>query len=390
MTSRRSRAARWARRAGGAVALAALAACSTGPSPSSPSSEPSSSVPSSSATATGEGSTGAGEPAAPPPRPITLAFAGDLHFEGVLRDRLGDPATAVAPATRTLAAADLAIVNLETAVGSGGRPEPGKRFTFQAPPAAFAALAAGGIDVATMANNHVLDFGRASLGSTFAAIRAAEAGRPPLSVVGIGRDAEGAFRPAHRRVDGTRVAVIGATVAGSDPTADPTGHWAATRTRPGTADGTDPARLLRAVRTADRGADIVVVYMHWGTQGEQCPDPLQRSLAPRLVEAGADVVVGSHTHGLQGDGRVGPGYVAYGLGNYVWYTPSPAGSVTTGGVLTLTVVPPRSPTGRATVRDAAWEPVVVGADGLPTPVAGAGRSAFADEMAALRACAGVR
>ena len=45
-----------------------------------------------------------------------------------------DPSTALAPATATLAAADIAIVNLETAVGSGGRPEPGKRFTFQAPP----------------------------------------------------------------------------------------------------------------------------------------------------------------------------------------------------------------------------------------------------------------
>ena len=55
-------------------------------------------------------------------------------------------------------------------------------------------------------------------------------------------------------------------------------------------------------------------------QGERCPSADQRALARRLVGAGADVVVGSHAHELQGDGRLGPGYVAYGLGNFAWYS----------------------------------------------------------------------
>jgi hypothetical protein len=289
-----------------------------------------------------------------PPAPLTIAVAGDIHFEGVLRERLADPATALAPATRTLAAADLAIVNLETAVGEGGRPEPGKRFTFLAPASAFTALAEAGVDVATMANNHALDFGREMLASTFAAID-----RAPLAVVGVGRDADEAFRPALSDVDGTVVATIGATTAGLDPTADPTGQWAATPTAPGTADAIDPARLLRAVADADRGADVVVVYLHWGVQGETCPSAQQRRLATRLVDRGADVVIGSHAHVVQGGAAVGEGYVAYGLGNYAWYQPSDT------GVLTLTVQPPATPGGRAAVTDAAWEPARIGADGLP-------------------------
>ena len=91
---------------------------------------------------------------------MTIAVAGDIHFEGVLRDRLDDPATALAPATATLAAADIAIVNLETVGGERWPPRTGKRFTFQAPPSASTALAAAGIDVATMANNHALDYGQ--------------------------------------------------------------------------------------------------------------------------------------------------------------------------------------------------------------------------------------
>ncbi len=323
------------------------------------------------------------------PKPVTIAVAGDVHFEGVLRERLADPATALSPATTKLAAADVAIVNLETSVGTGGRPEPGKRYTFQAPPSAFTALAKAGIDVATMANNHALDFGRAPLPGTFTAIKSAMGADPSLAVVGLGRDADDAFEPARVEVAGTVVATIGATVAGADPTADPTGQWAATATSPGTADALDPTRLLRAVKDADRSADVVVVYMHWGVQGERCPNDAQRTLAEDLVQTGADIVVGSHTHQLQGDGRGGDGYVAYGLGNYAWYTQgSEASSLT--GVLTLDVRPAASRDARATVTDAQWEPARIGADGLPTPLAGSAAAAFDPELAALRGCAGVR
>ncbi|WP_298520281.1 CapA family protein [uncultured Nocardioides sp.] len=318
------------------------------------------------------------------PDDVVIAVAGDVHFEGALRDRLADPSTALAPVTSTLAAADLAIVNLETSIGTGGRPEPGKRFTFQAPAAALAALAAAGVDVATMANNHALDYGRTALPSTFAAIDAARAADPALDVIGIGRDARTAFRPAVTEVGGTTIATLGATVAALDPTADPTGQWAATARSPGTADAVGPQRLLRAVARADATADVVVVYVHWGTQGESCPTGDQQLLAARLVERGADIIVGSHAHQLQGDGRLGPGYVAYGLGNYAWYTPT---DLT--GVLTLTVRPPDAPSGRATVTEAAWEPARIGADGLPAPLAGAAAAGFRGTRAELRDCAGL-
>ncbi len=377
-----------ARVAAGVAVLAATVACSgedptADPSPSSPPSESSSE--SSSLTPTPEPTA----TPAPAPRPLTIAAAGDVHFEGVLRDRLDDPASALAPATATLAAADLAIVNLETSVGSGGRPDPTKRYTFQAPPSAFTALSAAGIDVATMANNHALDFGRGPLPGTFDAIDAALAADPSLAVVGLGRDVDDAFRPARVDVGGTVVATIGATVADQDPTADPTGQWAASAGDPGTADAIDPARLLRAVARADRSADVVVVYMHWGIQGERCPSDEQRSLASDLVQTGADIVLGSHAHQLQGDGRVGRGYVAYGLGNYAWYTQSSEATSAT-GVLTLTVQPPLSRDGRAKVTDAVWDPARIGADGLPRPMTRSAAAGFEADRAELRACAGVR
>ena len=323
----------------------------------------------------------------PRARPVQIAVAGDIHFEGVLADRLLEPATALAPASEALAAADVAIVNLETSVGTGGRPEPGKRFTFSAGRAALTALSAAGVDVASMANNPALDFGRGRLPSTFAAVRAAAAAEPPLAVVGIGRDEDEAFRPALIDVDGTVVATLAASVADQDPSADATGHWAATSNRPGTADALDPSRLLREVRRVAEVADVVVVYVHWGIQGERCASADQRELGQRLVRAGADVVVGSHAHVLQGDGRLGRGYVAYGLGNYAWYSPGTEDSLT--GVLTLSVQPPRAPAGRARVVRTRWQPARIGPDGLPRPLDAAAAAGFRADRQALRACAGL-
>ncbi|WP_374455165.1 CapA family protein [Nocardioides sp.] len=321
-------------------------------------------------------------------RPIRIALAGDIHFEGPLADRLRDPASALAPVSAALSAADLTIVNLETSVGTGGRPEPGKRFTFSAGPEAFEAVAAAGVDVASMANNHALDLGRARLPSTLAAVRRAARAEQPLSVVGIGRDADEAFAPAISTIRGTVVATLAASVADQDPTADPTGHWAATGQRAGIAVALDPARLLDGVRRSRETADVVVVYLHWGIQGQRCPSPEQRSLARSLVEAGADIVVGSHAHRLQGDGRLGGSYVAYGLGNYAWYSPGDAATSRT-GVLHLTVRPRAADARPPDVVRAVWAPARIGVAGLPVAATPADARAFRTDRESLRACAGL-
>lgn len=356
-----------------------LAGCSTEPgddvSPDQPSS---SSTPSSTPAETPEATQTPTHEA-----PIRLALAGDVHFEGPLAARLSHPASALSPVSPALSAADLTIVNLETSVGTGGRPEPGKRFTFSAGPEALTALAAAGVDVASMANNHALDYGRARLPSTMAAARQAARAATPLSVIGIGRDADEAFAPVLTEVRGTVVATVAASVADQDPTADRTGHWAATDDRSGIADALDPARLLDGVRRTRETADVVVVYLHWGVQGERCPSADQKVLAQRLIDAGADIVAGSHAHRLQGDGHLGRGYVAYGLGNFAWYSPGPT------GVLTLTVRPPPRPSGRATVVRSTWWPAAIGSDGLAAPVRGSAAARPRSDRDSLRACSGL-
>src|SRR5690606_1041971 len=140
----------------------------------------------------------------PKRRPYTIAFGGDVHFEGVLRTRLeANPKTALGPIAKVLRRADIAMVNLETAITTGGTPAPGKQYTFRAPPSALTALKAAGVDVASLANNHGMDYMESGLRDSLAAVRKA---RFPL--VGAGENAAQAYKPWRTKVNGNRVAII--------------------------------------------------------------------------------------------------------------------------------------------------------------------------------------
>ncbi|MBG6092499.1 CapA family protein [Actinomadura viridis] len=325
--------------------------------------------------ASGGGGTGGGEKAVPK-RPFTVAFGGDVHFEGMLRSRLdAAPDTALGPVAERLGRADLAMVNLETAVTTGGVQAP-KQFAFRAPPAAFRALRSAGVDVATMANNHGMDFGEPGLRDSLAAAR-----RAGMPVVGIGRNAAEAYKPYTVTVKGAKVAIIGATQVLDDHLIQ---AWTATDAKAGLASAKNAPRLVQEVRAARKAADVVIVNLHWGQELNSCATPVQRGLAAQLADAGADAVVGSHAHVLQAGGYLKGAYVHYGLGNFVFY--NSGGRTAQSGVLTLTFDPGRAG-GR--VSRAHWAPAMI-TGGVPRPLTGAAEQQARSRWEALRTCADVR
>lgn len=254
---------------------------------------------------------------------ITLAFAGDVHFTHRTAKLLRHPATAFGPIAPLLRSADLTLVNLETAVTTGGTPQP-KLYHFRTNPTAFTALRDAGIDVANMANNHVLDYGRVGLADTIAAARNAH-----FPVLGIGANAKAAWSPYIVTIKGVKIAFLGVSQV-----AELASSWVATNKRSGEANSINLKRTLAAVRAAKKQADVVIVIMHWGTEGQACPDANQLGLAPKLAKAGANIIVGSHAHILQGSGWLGHTFVAYGMGNFLWWEASYSTST---GVLFLTL-----------------------------------------------------
>jgi poly-gamma-glutamate capsule biosynthesis protein CapA/YwtB (metallophosphatase superfamily) len=349
------------------VATAALAAC-TGGNPTAASREPSSSI-TTAAAATTPAPTAAAQPAKT--GPVTLAFAGDVHFATKLAPLLDHPGEALTSLQPYLGAADFSMVNLETSITTRGTAQP-KQFHFRAPPTAFQAVQSAGIDAVTLANNHAADYGSVGLADTLKALRDS-----PIPAVGIGADERSAYSAKYLSLRGTKVALLAATQV-PDWTAS---HFAAHGDTPGVALALSSDRLVRAVRAAKQHADVVVVFLHWGTDYTTCPNPLQKSTAAALSAAGASVIVGAHAHKLQGAGWMGSTYVDYGLGNFVWWRrQSPAETWT--GVLTLTLDGQH-------VAKAGWLPMVVGADGLPAVPKPAEQARLATYWQGLRSCAGL-
>lgn len=313
-----------------------------------------------------------GEQTKAAPQPFTISFGGDVHFEGGLRNRLADPRTALGPIAKVLSRSDLAMVNLETAITTGGTPAPGKQFTFRAPATAFTALKAAGVDVVSMANNHGMDYMESGLQDSLAAIK-----RSKFPVVGIGKNAAEAYKPFRTTVNGNRVSIIGATQVLD---AEFIQSWTATPDKAGLASAKNEERLLQAVRNARKNSDTVIVHLHWGTEMQKCPNEAQLSLAPKLVKAGADVVVGGHAHILLGAGYLDNAYVSYGLGNFVFYNHSP-GTTGRSGVLTLTI------NGRKVLKDR-WTPTEL-QGGLPIPLRGAAAQQATAGWKSLRSCSGL-
>jgi poly-gamma-glutamate capsule biosynthesis protein CapA/YwtB (metallophosphatase superfamily) len=173
-------------------------------------------------------------------------------------------------------------------------------------------------------------------------------------------------------IKGVRIALLGVSqVAELAPS------WVATATRSGEANAINLRRTLAAVRAAKRLANVVIVIMHWGTEGQACPDPNQLALAPKLAKAGASIIIGSHAHMLEGSGWLGHTFVAYGMANFVWWETSY--SVAT-GVLLLTLRPHSPLTAR-------FVPATVSATGQPIVDTGAAARQARAQYRGLRACA---
>ena len=195
-----------------------------------------------------------------PTRVVTLGFAGDVHFQLHLATLLDHPRGALGPITRTLRRADLTMVNLESAITSGGTRDPKEletpadRYWFRAPPAALDVLERAGVDVVTMANNHGADYGPDGLADTLRAAR-----RSPIPVVGVGPDRGAALTPYRVTVNDTDLAFF---AADASPREGSSSVWEAGAATPGSPP---PATRGRSAPSRQRSARPPATRSRWST-----------------------------------------------------------------------------------------------------------------------------
>lgn len=189
-------------------------------------------------------------------------------------------------------APDLRLVNLETSITRSDNYDPGKGVHYRMNPDNVPCLTVARVDVCTLANNHVLDFGIRGLEETLDVLAAAA-----VQTTGAGRDAGAARRPVTVDATAGKITVFSVGMPSSGVPA----RWAATDERPGVnfvgkASAAAVSDLLERVRQAKHRGDVVVVSMHWGSNwGYHVPTADVR-LAHLLIDGGVDVLYGHSSH----------------------------------------------------------------------------------------------
>lgn len=260
--------------------------------------------------AIGGGSNGGGDQAGS----FTLSAVGDLMLGRRVNQRIAaaDPSYELALAAPVLQRADVGFGNLEVSLTDQGQPVR-KDYTFRAAPALASGLLSAGIQVVSLANNHVGDYGATGIADTVTALDLAG-----VAHSGAGTNAAAAGAPAMQVVHGTRIAFLSfVNVPVDTVTAFATSSEAAGSSRAGVAWGTADA-VKEAVVAARATVDVVIVSIHAGTEYAAEPNEVQRTLAHAAIDAGAALVLGSHPHVLQGIEYYKGGVIFYSLGNFVF------------------------------------------------------------------------
>jgi poly-gamma-glutamate synthesis protein (capsule biosynthesis protein) len=192
------------------------------------------------------------------------------------------------------AAPDVRVINLETAVTGSNDYWKGKGINYRMNPANAAVLSVAGIDVAALANNHVLDWGYPGLAETLETLS-----NQKIGYAGAGRNRMEAEAPAIVGL-GRKGRVVVFSLA-SETSGVPEA-WAAKEDRPGVnflRDLSDDTvrRVRDQVQGVKKPGDIVIASIHWGPNWGYDISAGQVRFSRGLIDlAGVDVIHGHSSH----------------------------------------------------------------------------------------------
>ncbi len=214
-----------------------------------------------------------------------------------------------------LAAPDVRLINLETAVTRSVDYWPGKGIHYRMSPDNMACITAAKIDCCALANNHVLDWGYAGLAETLGSL-----GKAGIKSAGAGPGVEAAQAPAVIELPGKgRVIVFS---LGSETSGIPW-QWAASEKKPGVNLLKDFSlntvrQITRQVRAVKQPGDVVVASIHWGGNwGYDVADDYTGFAYSLIDDAGVDIIHGHSSHHPKGLQVYRNKLVIYGCGDFL-------------------------------------------------------------------------
>ncbi len=189
--------------------------------------------------------------------------------------------------------ADLRVCNLECVLANQGKPWSSKAFYFRSDAKNTAVLKEADIGLASLANNHSLDFGYYALENMLNNLSKAD-----IRYAGAGMNSDWAMKPVFKEVNGLKIGFIAFT--DNEPT------WEAGEGLPGIfyvpidLKDSRAVRLIESVKEVKNNSDVVIVSAHWGPNWGYYPKSRHIPFAHALIDAGVDIIFGHSAHIFQG------------------------------------------------------------------------------------------
>ncbi|NMB06830.1 MAG: CapA family protein [Tissierellia bacterium] len=287
---------------------------------------------------------------------ITISLAGDVMMDGSVRQQINKygydyPWEKVKD---YFMESDLSIVNLETSITTRGNKWPNKQFNFKSNPKNLDSMKSAGIDMVTLANNHVLDYSNQGFLDTIDHLKKKE-----IPYVGGGKNKKEALEGVIIDKKDVKIGVLAFSRVIPDV------KWYANNNKAGIVGAYDgyTKEMFKRIEEMKKEVDILILSFHWGVERSTKPRPQDIKIAKAAIEAGVDIVMGHHPHVLQGLEIYKGKPIFYSLGNFVF-----------GGKDTLTRT---TMIGQVIIKDKELErvnliPCTI-ANGRPIPVAGKDR-----------------
>jgi hypothetical protein len=211
--------------------------------------------------------------------------------------------------SKVISSADYSVCNFEAPIEGFGKPEPKPGVHLNQKAATISGLKHQGFDLLLLANNHMLDYGKLALEETIK-----KAGENNLDTLGAGLNAQEAYRPLIKKINGLTIGMLNACEAqygelGIEKDENKTGYaWI-----------NHPALETNIIKLKHE-CDFVLVFAHAGL--EFCPIPQKqwRAKYKHFCDLGADAVIGAHPHVPQGYEKYGKSIIFYSLGNFYFTT----------------------------------------------------------------------
>ncbi len=233
----------------------------------------------------------------------TLLFGGDVMLGRTVEQRM-DARGATWPFSSiasTMKASDYTVVNLESPFKEDHATTPINSLVLRGDPKGIAGLTLAGIDLVSLANNHITDMGKVGLAETETIL-----GDAKISHTGAGSSKAAAEVPVIADIKGLKVGFISAA-------------YGVNFGSPGVYYNTATAAwVTEQVAALRQKTDAVVFLCHCGTEYAAGANAMQKEVSHAAIDAGASLVIGHHPHVPQPVEAYKNGLIIYSLGNLVF------------------------------------------------------------------------